>query len=221
MEQDRPARLSSLFERIRMMHADNSMNVKRGFRLAEVSESEALSHAQDELTELRQAPDDIDEMADVVAILIHYCIIKKWDEKALSEAIHRKLDLRFETPPDDDDPKAKLAAASNSQIIEMLYDRAIRDLKRASVLIGSECPETQDEALNFLSHAQQIIAELNHCLNMNDENQLAKNLSRIYEYAQSRLTEAPSKRDSKPIDEVVGLLNELHDSWKTIARPQD
>jgi len=112
----------------------------------------------------------------------------------------------------------QVANASPGQLIEMLYDRAIRDLTGARELFSLEGePRSQADAIHLIVHAQQIIAELNHCLNLREGGDLAQNLARIYEYMQYRLTDAVSKREEAPVAEVVGLLSELHEAWKTIV----
>lgn len=111
-----------------------------------------------------------------------------------------------------------LEDATPHQLIEMLYDRAIRDLKNAKELFDLKGdPRSQADAIHDIVHAQQIIAELNHCLNIESGGSLAENLSHIYDYIQFRLTEGVSKRDIAPVSECIGLLSELHDSWKKIS----
>jgi flagellar protein FliS len=115
----------------------------------------------------------------------------------------------------------QVANATPGQLIEMLYDRAVRDLTGARELFSLEGdPRSQADAIHLIVHAQQIIAELNHCLNVKEGGDLAVNLARIYEYMQFRLTEAVTKREGTPVAEVVGLLSELHEAWKTMIEQQ-
>jgi flagellar protein FliS len=115
----------------------------------------------------------------------------------------------------------QVANATPGQLIEMLYDRAIRDLTGARELFSLQGePRSQADAIHLIVHAQQIIAELNHSLNTREGGDLAGNLARIYEYMQYRLTEAVSKRDDAPVAEVVGLLSELHEAWRGIVEQQ-
>jgi flagellar secretion chaperone FliS len=120
-----------------------------------------------------------------------------------------------------DSVETMVANATPGQLIGMLYDRAVRDLTGACELFSLQGdPRSQADAIHLIVHAQQIVAELNHCLNTKEGGELAVNLARIYEYMQYRLTEAVSKREEAPIIEVVGLLSELHRTWKMLLERQ-
>jgi len=111
-----------------------------------------------------------------------------------------------------------VANASAAELIEMLYGRAIRDLEGAVELFALQGePRSQADAIHLIVHAQQIVAELNHSLNLKDGGVLASNLARLYEYIQFRLTEAVSKRDVGPVVEVSKLLSDLREAWKGAA----
>ena len=115
----------------------------------------------------------------------------------------------------------QVASASPGELIEMLYARAVRDLNGARELFSLEGePRSQSDAIHLIVHAQQIIAELNRCLDFENGGGLARNLARLYEYMQYRLTEAVSKREDAPVIEVVGLLTDLHEAWKSMVAEQ-
>ncbi len=115
-----------------------------------------------------------------------------------------------------------VANATPGQLIGMLYDRAIRDLTGACELFSLQGePRAQADAIHLIVHAQQIVAELNHCLNIKEGGDLAQGLARIYEYMQYRLTEAVSKRIEAPVIEVKGQLEELRTAWKQISTRRD
>ena len=73
----------------------NAKHIKSGRRIGEVSTEFILSRVKDEIAELEAAPDDIDEMADIFAILIHYCVRKKWSRTQVDEAVLKKLKMRL------------------------------------------------------------------------------------------------------------------------------
>jgi len=119
--------------------------------------------------------------------------------------------------PKEQDIESILTTATPAQIIAMLYERAICDLRGAVELFSLEGdPCSQAKAIHLIVHAQQIIAELNHSLNTQDGGDLSVNLARIYEYMQYRLTEAVSRYEQTPVVEVDGLLSELLDAWKSM-----
>lgn len=110
----------------------------------------------------------------------------------------------------------ELAGKSSHELIELLYDRACRDLSTAAGFMGIPGnPTAQADAVHLVVHAQQIIAELNRSVNP-ESGALAVNLSRIYEYCQDRLTQAVKDRDPEPVREILSLISELHDAWKVL-----
>lgn len=73
---------------------------RKGFSLADVAPPFILDQAADEFTELKNAPDDPQEMADLFGVLIHYCIKQGWTIDLIQRLLVEKLDLRFKpTPP--------------------------------------------------------------------------------------------------------------------------
>jgi hypothetical protein len=73
----------------------NAQNVRKGYRLKDISDTQLLDHAAEELDELREAPHDPDEMADTLACLVHYCIRRGWTAGLMEDLVRRKLLLRF------------------------------------------------------------------------------------------------------------------------------
>jgi len=69
---------------------------RKGFRLREVSDVFVLDQAQDELTELKDEPDDPEELADLIGILMHYAQKKDWSWEMLEMLLMQKLKDRFE-----------------------------------------------------------------------------------------------------------------------------
>ena len=78
-------------ERLIVINAEH----RKGFRLGQVSSSFVLQKALNEFNELCQAPDDIDELADLFGVLIHYAIKKGWSQEQLETAILEKFKKRF------------------------------------------------------------------------------------------------------------------------------
>jgi flagellar protein FliS len=117
----------------------------------------------------------------------------------------------------DESLETIIATATPGKLIVMLYARALKDLKDACDLYDlTGDPRSQTDAIHLIVHAQQIVSELNNCLNKDKNNELAANLKRIYEYIQYRLAEAISKCDKEPLVEVISLMTELHNTWETM-----
>jgi len=119
------------------------------------------------------------------------------------------------------DLENRIASATPAELIIMLYERAIRDIENGLPLMVIEGdPTSMSQAVHNLVHAQQIILELKHSLNMEKGGNLALNMDRIYEYVNYRLLEAITNRKPEPASECVSLLKELMESWKSMSRSQ-
>jgi len=84
----------SAWTKIAQLVALNALH-RKGFRLQEISNYNILLGARAELLELKDSPDDIEELADTFACLIHYAQRKGWTGKEIEAAILKKLDERF------------------------------------------------------------------------------------------------------------------------------
>jgi hypothetical protein len=73
----------------------NAYHSKRGIRLLEQSSQDVLDHLKEEVAELEAEPDDINEMADILALCANYSSRKSWTPAMLAEAIVRKMRLRL------------------------------------------------------------------------------------------------------------------------------
>ncbi|MBN1506866.1 MAG: flagellar export chaperone FliS [Sedimentisphaerales bacterium] len=107
-----------------------------------------------------------------------------------------------------------IGTQSKGRLIVMLYDGAIKFMKLAirELEAGNQAAKGQ-----FISRAQDIINELNAVLDLETGGQIAFNLRKLYAFMNRRLTEANNKRDPQMIREVIGLMEELNQSWKAIT----
>ncbi len=113
-------------------------------------------------------------------------------------------------------------SASPGQLILMLYDGALRFLGHArdALLQPEESPRRIELINTNLIKAQNIIAELQACLN-GDAGDHAKNLDRLYDYYLRRLFLANLKKDVEPVEEVERLLRTLRDGWAEMLRSEE
>ena len=81
------------FEIIRRLVAEDAKH-RKGFRLSELGDNDILSHAQDELNELRE-DHCVDELADVIGCLFHFAIKHGWTFDEIDTALQEKLKARF------------------------------------------------------------------------------------------------------------------------------
>lgn len=83
------------WRKIERMIDDGRYIHRKGFSLTAVPLSFVLDQARDEMTELVDAPDDPEEMADLIGVLIHYCVKQGWSMELIEKYLIEKLDLRF------------------------------------------------------------------------------------------------------------------------------
>ena len=103
---------------------------------------------------------------------------------------------------------------SRGRLIVLLYEGAIKFMKLAIREIEANNYEAKGR---YINKAQDIINELNAVLDMDAGGEVASNLRRLYLFMNRRLCEANVKRDPQIIREVIGLMEELNQSWKAIS----
>lgn len=113
------------------------------------------------------------------------------------------------TNPYNQYKQTSIETASPEKLILMLYDGAIKFINQAKIYMDEKNIEETNKAL---IKTQNIISELIIGLNM-DTGEIARNLYNLYDYFQRRLVEANTKKDTHILDEVLGYLEELRDTW--------
>ena len=103
---------------------------------------------------------------------------------------------------------------SRGRLIVLLYEGAIKFMKLAIREIEANNYEAKGR---YLNKAQDIVNELNAVLDVDAGGEVASNLRRLYLFMSRRLSEANIKRDPQMIREVIGLMEELNQSWKAIS----
>lgn len=103
--------------------------------------------------------------------------------------------------------------ASPSQLLIMLYDGAIRFCR-----IGMEAvrKKNYEEANTNLIKCQNIIRELMVTLDQNSP--LADPLNKLYDYFIYLLIQGNTKKQLEPLEEVLGYLTELKETWVQAAK---
>ena len=100
--------------------------------------------------------------------------------------------------------------ASKDQLLLMLVDGAVKFSK-----IARQAMEDKDilKAHENLIKTQDIFYELMATLDVNQGGQWAHQLMSIYEFIVIRLGEANIKKDTKIMDEVIPLIEDIRDTW--------
>lgn len=86
------------WKKIDRMIKEGYVHNRKHFELDKVKLPFLIGQAVAELKELMDAPDDPQEMADLLGILIHYCIKQGWTREFMQKLIIEKLNLRFDKP---------------------------------------------------------------------------------------------------------------------------
>jgi flagellar protein FliS len=99
----------------------------------------------------------------------------------------------------------------------MLYDGAVRFLHRAQSGFSEDDPAEANVLINNnILRAQQIIRELDVCLNMDGGGELAVQLRRLYDYFDRRLQQSNMSKEVAGIAEVIDRLTVLREAWATM-----
>ena len=110
--------------------------------------------------------------------------------------------------------QVQISTASPGKLILLLYQGAIKALKKANELIDrKEFGEKGDQLIK----AQDIIMELNLALDMKG-GEISSSLQQIYMYAYRKLVVANLEVDKDGIQEVIGLLENLYEAWEVAVQ---
>ena len=107
----------------------------------------------------------------------------------------------------------EVMTAPKKKLVIMLYDGAIKNLKLAKLAMADKDIEKTN---NAIIKAQNILAEFMSTLNFDEGGEIAKSLMSLYQYMYDRTIRANIDKDPEIADEVIGLLEELRDTWSQI-----
>ena len=93
------------------------------------------------------------------------------------------------------------------RLIVLLYDGAIKFMRLAIKELEAGNDEVKGRYIN----------ELNAVLDIDAGGEIAANLRKLYCFINNQLSQANIKRDAQMIREVITMMEELNQSWKTIA----
>ena len=109
--------------------------------------------------------------------------------------------------------KQKILTATPAELTLMLYEGAIKFLNIA--IMGIEKNDVE-KAHNNIQKAQRIIDEFRATLDF--KYPVAKEFDKVYEYIQYRLVWANVKKDVEIIEECLGHLRGMRDTWKEVMK---
>ena len=111
----------------------------------------------------------------------------------------------------------QVMSASPAKLVAMLYDRAIALLNDAVEAI--EVGDTQ-RRWKSNSKATEIIGELWRALDLENGNEIAENLNRLYGFMIMRLTMVDVENNAQAARDVIRLLEPIRRSWHELAEGQ-
>lgn len=109
--------------------------------------------------------------------------------------------------------ESRVESASPHELIALLFDGLLTTLSVAKVHMAAGNIPAKSQAI---TKATRIITEgLKGSLDPKGGD-LADNLSMLYDYCVTSLMQAHLKNDTAMIDEVVGLIGPLSETWKSM-----
>lgn len=116
--------------------------------------------------------------------------------------------------------KTNVSTASQGRLVVLLYEGAIKQLTMAMSYIDENNkinPRDIEKYGICLQKVQAIITELQVSLDMEKGGEIAKNLMALYVFFNEELVQASISKDKEKLQSVWNMINELAQSWKTIA----
>mgnify|MGYP001224796538 CR=1 FL=1 len=113
--------------------------------------------------------------------------------------------------------EVQIKTANKGKLIVLLYQGAVRFMRRSLMQLDEKDMEGKG---NSLIRSQDIILELMYALDqqlLDDGNELAQNLQRLYLYCYRRLVHANTHLDRAAIEEVIELFNNLLEAWEKVS----
>jgi flagellar protein FliS len=107
-----------------------------------------------------------------------------------------------------------VSTQNKGRLIVLLYDGAIKFMKLAIKELEAGNQEAKGQ---YINRAVDIITELNAILDMERGGEIAANLRKLYAFMNERLAQANINRDAGMIHDVIKLMEELNQGWKTIT----
>lgn len=113
--------------------------------------------------------------------------------------------------PDKRYIREQIQSATPEELLILMYDGAIRSLEESKKHASGRDLFRFNE---LMVKAQRIIAELLASLKNELNPEVVPGLARLYEFMYQHLVQANLKRDTRKIEEVLGLLTGLRDTWR-------
>ncbi len=104
-----------------------------------------------------------------------------------------------------------IKTANRGQLLIMLYESAIQNIRKAIISIEKNNLSTKGQAI---TKAHDIINELANTLDFEVGGEIAKDLERLYNFMIEQLVKANIEKSKEPLLAVQKLLETLLSAWK-------
>lgn len=111
--------------------------------------------------------------------------------------------------PQDQYRQDYVTTASPVDLVIMLYEGCIKQLKLAKIHLESSEPAKVSECCE---KAEEIILELVRSLNLSIP--ISENLLELYQFMVDEIVRADLAKDAEPITPVIEMLTSLCEAWK-------
>ena len=108
----------------------------------------------------------------------------------------------------------QVLTADRVNLVIMLYDGILRFNRLAQQPIRDGDIKGRG---GYINRSLEIIGELANSLNMEEGGEIARNLSKLYDFCASALTEANLKSDAAAIESVNKVVLEIKAGWEAVA----
>lgn len=112
----------------------------------------------------------------------------------------------------------QVSTATQGDVLLMLYDTAIKHLKLAKEKMAAR--DFAGKGM-LITKAIEIVSELHECLNKERGGEVAKNLSQVYFFCNTKLLQANMEMNPDKLDDVVGILSGLRQAFSQIIPGQE
>ena len=109
--------------------------------------------------------------------------------------------------------KNKILTASPAELTLMLYEGAIKFCNIA--IVGVEENDIE-KAHSNIQKVERILSEF--LATLDHKYEVAKDFENVYKYLMDRLVEANMKKDKEILEEVLGHLRTMRDTWKEVMQ---
>ncbi|MBI2297894.1 MAG: flagellar export chaperone FliS [Armatimonadetes bacterium] len=109
--------------------------------------------------------------------------------------------------------RQQVDTASPMQLVRMLYDAMLESTREAKAALTER---DYERVHHRLLHAQRIVEELDHALDIERGGDIAGNLRRLYDFLIQRLTYVNITKSVSALEDTEAVMEEMHAMWSGV-----